>query len=104
MALVGLNALSRSLADGCPNWIDVTGRSYEPDMRVRGEDGRRLPRLANPRWQQALRTYLLSGDAVIIMRANDVGISPSTWEAIVGGGILVTDGAHFIYRTGSGRR
>ena len=103
MALIGLNVLSRNLADGCPNWIDVTGRTYASDMDVRGEDGRPVPRLANPRWQEALRTYLLSGDAVIIMRAKDVGISPPTWEAIVGGGILATEGAHSIYRVDSGR-
>ena len=103
MALIGLNALSRNLANGCPNWIDVTGRTYASDMDVRSEDGRRVSRLANPRWQQALRTYLLSGDAVIIMRAKQVGISSSTWEAIVSGDILATDGVHSIYRVDARR-
>jgi alpha-1,2-mannosyltransferase len=97
MALIGLNALDRNLANGCPNWIDVTGRTYASDMNVRGLDGRRVSRTANPRWQQALRDYLLSGDAVIIMRAKDVGISPITWDAILGGGMLATDGTHVIY-------
>ncbi|MDQ4071094.1 MAG: hypothetical protein M3203_16735, partial [Actinomycetota bacterium] len=104
MALIALNVLDRTLANGCPNWIDVTGRTYASDMNVRGQDGRRLSRTANPRWQPALRDYLLSGDAVIIMRARDVGISPATWEAIVAGGILATDGAHVVYRgQGPGR-
>ena len=103
MALIGLNALDRNLANGCPNWIDVTGRTYAADMTVRGQDGRSVPRMANTRWQQALRDYLLSGDAVIIVRAKDVGISPTTWEAILEGGILATDGAHVIYRV-QGRR
>jgi alpha-1,2-mannosyltransferase len=103
MALIGLDALSRNLANRCPNWIDVTGRTYASDMDVRGEDGRRVSRLANPHWQQALRRYLLSGDAVIIMRAKDAGISSSTREAIVGGGILATDGVHSVYRVDSGR-
>jgi hypothetical protein len=98
MALIGLNALDRSLANGCPDWIDVTGRTYASDMNVRGRDGKQVPRIDNPRWQRALRDYLLSGDAVIIMRAKDAGISSTTWEAIRGGGILATDGAHFIYR------
>ena len=98
MALIGLNALDRNLANGCPNWIDVTGRTYASDMVVRGQDGRRVSRIANPRWQRALRDYLLSGDAVIIVRAKDVGISPPTWDAILGGGILAADGAHVIYR------
>ncbi|MDQ3978231.1 MAG: hypothetical protein M3314_01575 [Actinomycetota bacterium] len=103
MVLIGLNALDRSLANGCRNWIDVTGRTYASDMDVRGQDGRRVSRIANPRWQQALRDYLLSGDAVIVMRAKDVGISPETWEAIRAGGILATDGTHVIYRV-EGRR
>ena len=98
MALIGLNALDRNLANGCPNWIDVTGRTYASDMSVRGQDGRRVARIANPRWQQALRDYLLSGDAVVIMRATDVGISPTTWDAVLRGGILATDGAHVVYR------
>jgi hypothetical protein len=103
MALIGLKALHRNLANGCANWIDVTGRTYGSDMDVRGQDGRRVSRVANPRWQRALRDYLLSGDAVIIMRAKDVGIGPTTREAILAGGILATDGTHVIYRV-QGRR
>lgn len=103
MALIGLNALHRNLANGCQNWIDVTGRTYASDMKVRGQDGSRVPRIANPRWQQVLRDYLLAGDAVIIMRAQDVGVSPTTWDAIRAGGILATDGAHVVYRVDRGR-
>jgi hypothetical protein len=97
MALIGLNALDRDLANGCPNWVDVTGRTYAPDMSVRGPDGRLLTRDANPRWQSALRDYLLSGDAVIVTRANDEGLSPSTWDAIRAGGVLARDGTHVVY-------
>jgi len=102
MALIALNALHRNLVNGCPNWIDVTGRTYASDMNVRDRDGRRVPRIDNPRWQRALRDYLLSGDAVIIIRAGDVGISPTTWDAILGGGVLATDGIHVIYRVRGG--
>ena len=94
MALIGLNALDRSLANGRPNWIDVTGRTYASDMTVPGEDGGRVTRTANHRWQRALRNYLRTGDAVIVMPADRVGIGPATWDAIVAGGILATDGAH----------
>jgi hypothetical protein len=97
MVLVGLNALDRDLANGCPNWVDVTGRTYAPDMSVAGPDGRLLSRPANPRWQGALRDYLLSGDAVIVTRANDEGLSPTTWDAIRAGGILARDETHIIY-------
>jgi alpha-1,2-mannosyltransferase len=97
MALIGLNALDRGLANGCPNWIDVTGRTYASDMNVRDQEGKRVSRIDNARWQQALRDYLLAGDAVIIMRAKDAGISLTTWDAILGDGILATDGTHVIY-------
>ena len=103
MALIGMNALHRNLANGCQNWIDVTGRTYASDMEVRGQDGRRVPRVDNPRWQQVLRDYLLSGDAVIVVRAKAAGVSPTTWEAIRAGGVLATDGAHVVYRVQSAR-
>ncbi|HEV2088896.1 MAG TPA: hypothetical protein VGR21_11355 [Cryptosporangiaceae bacterium] len=103
MALIGLNALHRNLANGCQNWIDVTGRTYASDMKLRGQDGRRVPRIANLSWQRVLRDYLLSGDAVIIMRATDVGVSSTTWDAILAGGILATDGVHVVYRVERGR-
>ena len=72
-------------------------------MDVRDENGRRMSRVDNLHWQQALRDYLLSGDAVIIIRAKDAEISASTWDAITGGGILAADGAHVVYRVESGR-
>jgi hypothetical protein len=90
MALIGLDALDRSLGHGCPDWVDVTGRTYGPDMDVRGKDGRRVPRVDNQRWQLALQDYLRSGDAVIIARPKDAGIGPATWDAIRSGGVLAT--------------
>jgi alpha-1,2-mannosyltransferase len=103
MALIALNALNRNLASGCPNWIDVTGRTYASDMDVRDQDGRPVARIANLRWQRALRDYLLSGDVVILVRARDVGISPMTWETIQAGGIFAADASHVIYRVQVGR-
>jgi hypothetical protein len=100
MALIELNALDDSLADGCPDWVDVSGRAYAPDMAVRGLDGRRLSRSANPRWQQAVRDYLLSGDAVILLRADEAGISPATQAAIDSGAVLGRDRTHIIYSVG----
>ena len=58
MSLIRLNALSRGLANGCPNWVDVTGRTYGPDRPRHGES-----RAHNVRWQHDLTTYLRSGDA-----------------------------------------
>ena len=49
-------------------------------------------------WQRALRDYLLSGDAVIIRRATDSGMSPRTWEAIRSGGVLAAQDGQVVYR------
>jgi len=98
MGLIVLNSLSRNLANGCSNWVDVTGRTYAPDMAVRRPDGQRVPRDANLVWQRALRDYLLSGDAVIIRRATDSGMSPDTWEAIRSGGVLAAHDGQVVYR------
>jgi alpha-1,2-mannosyltransferase len=99
--LIALNALSRNLANDCRNWVDVTGRTYSPDMRVRRPDGQRVPRAANRRWQRALRNYLLSGEAVIIRRAKTTGMSSSTWEEIRRGGVLASEDEHAVYRVRS---
>jgi hypothetical protein len=98
MGLILLNALSRNLANGCRNWVDVTGRAYAPDMRARRADGERVPREANPRWQRALRDYLLSGDAVIIRHARSSGMSRATWAEIRSGGVLASVDGHVVYR------
>jgi alpha-1,2-mannosyltransferase len=65
MALIELDVLSRDLTDQCPNWVDVTGRTYGVDAAPRShfED-----RWHNRRWQRDLRRYLLSGNAVILLR------------------------------------
>ena len=95
MALIQLNALSRDLAHGCQNWVDVTGRTYGPDKPA--SPG--VPRRANARWQADLRAYLLSGDAVIIVRAAGTGLSAATTAAVRQGGVLASAGGHAVYRT-----
>ena len=95
MALIQLNALSRGLANGCQNWVDVTGRTYGPAKAA----SPRIPRRANARWQADLRAYLLSGDAVIIVRAAGTGLSRATTAAIRQGGVLASAGRYAIYRT-----
>jgi alpha-1,2-mannosyltransferase len=65
-ALIELNVLSTDLARGCPNWVDVSGRTYDVDAPP---PSRRVSRAANRKWQDDLRHYLLSGDAVITIRA-----------------------------------
>ena len=95
MAQIQLNTLSRGLAHGCQNWVDVTGKTYGPDKAA--SPG--IPRRANAKWQADLRAYLLSGDAVIVIRPTGTGLSPATAAAIRQGGVLVAVGGHAVYRT-----
>jgi hypothetical protein len=95
MALIQLNALSPGLARGCQNWVDVTGKTYGPDKPA--SPG--VPRRANARWQTDVRGYLLSGTAVIVIRADGTGLSAATAAAIRRGGVLAAAGGYAIYRT-----
>ena len=98
MALIQLNALSRGLANGCRNWVDVTGRTYGPDKPA--SPG--ITRRANRKWQADVRAYLLSGDAVIIIRPDGTGLSAATAAAIRQGGVLASADGHVVYRTSHG--
>jgi len=91
MALIELDALSRGLAAGCPNWIDVTGRTY-------GVNKSDQPRSRNERWQRDLTRYLRSGDAIIIYRRRSTGISRETQTAISRDGVLARAGGQTVYR------
>lgn len=95
--LIEVNALDRGLGNGCRNWIDVTGRTYGVDKARR--DGQ--ARLKNTRWQRDLRRYLLSGDAVILVRTAKTGTSKATLRAVHRGGVLVAVPGQKIYRTGA---
>ncbi|WP_375502071.1 glycosyltransferase family 39 protein [uncultured Jatrophihabitans sp.] len=91
MGLIELDALSRSFANGCRNWVDVTGRTYGSDR----SSGRRVD---NERWQRDLTAYLRSGDAVIIVRGSGTGLSTSTYREVRRDGVLVRAGGHVVYR------
>lgn len=95
MGLIEVDALSRSFANGCRNWVDVTGRTYGPD-RSSG------PRVDNERWQRDLTAYLRSGDAVIIVRGSGTGLSRATYRAIERDGLLTRAGGHTLYRVRQG--
>jgi hypothetical protein len=91
MGLIEVDALSRSFAAGCRDWVDVTGRTYGPDRSS-------LARVDNQRWQQDLRAYLRTGDAVIIVRGSGTGLSPQTYRAIHRDGVLARAGGQTLYR------
>lgn len=75
-ALILMNRLSSDLANGCPNWVDVTGHTYFG--AAKSDD---LTRAQNPGWQRLIRRYLLSGDAVVYVRKG-TGLSRRTKRLI----------------------
>jgi hypothetical protein len=92
MALIELNALSRGLAAGCPDWIDDTGVTY-------GADQAGGTRSHDRRWQRAATHYLRSGGAVILFRGpRAAGLDPHTRREITENGLLDAAGGHRIYR------
>lgn len=89
MALIELDVLSRDLSNHCPNWIDVTGRTYDVDDEP-------LSRPANRLWQRDLRRYLLSGDAVIVIR-DGTGLAPATMDAVTDHPVLDRSHGYTVY-------
>lgn len=61
--LLRLNALSRGLADGCPNWIDITGTTF-----VFNTPAKLAAR--HQTWPGQLYHYLNSGDATVVWSPN----------------------------------
>jgi alpha-1,2-mannosyltransferase len=98
MGLILLDTLSKGLGDGCPNWIDVTGRTYGVDAGTL-PGGKFLSRVDNPTWQHDLLNYLRSGDAVMLIRTAGTGVSHQTQTALRRGGILATADGHTIDHT-----
>jgi hypothetical protein len=73
--LAVLDVLSRDLARGCPLPVDLTGITYGRDARWR-PDGTPVPRPRNPAWQRDLRSYLTSGQTLILTRRAGTGMGP----------------------------
>jgi alpha-1,2-mannosyltransferase len=94
-ALIELDALSRDLAHGCANWVDVTGRTYDVDAPARASP--RGSRATNMRWQRDLRSYLFSGDAVIVIR-RATGLSSATQRLLRTHVVIRRSGGYVVYR------
>jgi hypothetical protein len=98
MALIELDALTRDLSNGCAGWVDVSGRTYDVDAPPRSAYE---PRAENRRWQRDLRSYLLSGQAVVTIRAG-TGYSPSTRRWLAALPVLGQEDGLVIRRVRSG--
>jgi hypothetical protein len=99
MALIELNVLSRNFARGCPNWVDVSGRTYDVDASPGNEH---TSRPANARWQADLQRYLLSGNAVITIRTA-TGYDAATKQLLTRLPVLARVGHFVLRRVPSGR-
>lgn len=95
MGLILTDSLSRGLRAGCPNWIDVTGRSYGIGP---GPGGPAEPHLDHTQWQQDLRAYLYSGQAVIFIAHSGSQPDHATLAALTRAGVLARVGPQVLYR------
>lgn len=93
-ALIELDTLSRDLHNGCPNWVDVTGRTYDVDAAA----NRAEPRTHNVRWQCDVWRYLDQGQAVITIR-QATGLSAHTERRIARLPVLGRAGGFVVHAT-----
>ena len=98
MLLIRLNILSRDLERHCQVWVDVSGTVLGPDATTAGADHRSVPPQQNARWQRDVTSYLLSGDATVVVRPQ-TGLSAASWARIRAHGVLASSGSIVIYRT-----
>jgi hypothetical protein len=95
MALIELDRLSSDLANRCPDWVDVMGRSFDVDA---AHATRYVPRGHNRKWQADVRRYLLSGSAALLVgRAG--GLDAATLAALRRHPLLDRSGRYALYWT-----
>ena len=98
MALIQLDVLSRDLGNGCQVWVDVIGRTYQAPLRPHGTvDGRPATRVTYVPWQRALRRYLLSGDALVVLDPRAAGIAPGTLRLVEHGPALAAADGYIVH-------
>lgn len=88
--LIRLDALSRGLAAGCPNWIDVTGRRMGPDRAATLHAEHRT-------WHGILLQYLRSGDAVALWQPHGRSYLKVIRNQLAKDGVVARAGGHVIY-------
>lgn len=88
--LLRLDALSRGLAAGCPNWIDVSGRRMGPDTPAALTARHRT-------WHGVVLQYLRSGDAVALWQPRSSGYLKLVRNQLAKDGIVARAGGHVIY-------
>jgi len=95
MALIDMDVLSHDYHDGCPDLVDVTGLDYD---LVRGLQRDQYPQ-ARVRWNAYMRRYLLSGNAVLLLRPPRlINLMPATTRAIEQNAVVARDDGFTLYR------
>ncbi|HWC24602.1 MAG TPA: glycosyltransferase 87 family protein [Flexivirga sp.] len=89
--LIRVDALSRGLADGCPNWIDSSGR-------LMGPDNPRALQAEHRTWEGVLAQYLRSGDAAILWQPKGRRYLPQVRSELAQDGVIAQAGGHVVYR------
>ncbi|WP_375488821.1 hypothetical protein [uncultured Jatrophihabitans sp.] len=95
VALIELDALSRGLADGCSNPVDIEGTrfsTYRSKQVI----------LRNTKYQNAMLRHLFTGRAIIILEPREEGITPAMLRSIAAHGLLAQVSYNRVYR-GPGR-
>jgi hypothetical protein len=83
MPLILLDALSRDLQNGCPQWVDVSGRTYSID---RGQHY--VDRSVNQRWQRDILAYLLAGQQYVLVDTVREGLNARTMAILRKGPVI----------------
>jgi alpha-1,2-mannosyltransferase len=97
IVLIELNVLTRDLRNSCPNWVDVSGRSYGHDAKYR--HGQLVSRARNREWQRDLTRYLYSGDRLILYRPDATGIGRKLRHKLATTPILANHAGLIVYCT-----
>jgi alpha-1,2-mannosyltransferase len=91
--LIALDKLDSDLANGCPNWVDVTGHTYF------GRDNGRERRARNRRWRADLLDYLSEGEAALVLRPYGDGLTAADDATLARSGVLVRRRGVALYAT-----
>jgi hypothetical protein len=98
LPLILLDALSRDLDHRCPQWVDVSGRTYSVD---RGPSA--VPRLKNRLWQRDILSYLLAGQQYVLVDTAREGLDPHTMRALGRGPVVARSHSFVLQRTVPGQ-
>jgi hypothetical protein len=98
MPLILLDVLSRDLRNGCPQWVDVSGRTYGVDRSPTN-----LPRTRNQIWQRDLIRYLLAGEQYALVDEKREGLNRQTLKLLRRGPVIARSPDFVLHRRVSGQ-